>query len=87
MWIYAHMYRGVCICLCKCTYIEVYTDSVAVPECYAVLNVWGNKLYLYLFCAVSLLGHSVLLLAMIKRESYFNISVTKKNKQQNQTTF
>lgn len=71
MCIYAHMYRGVYIRLCKCTYIEVYTDSVAVPECYAVLNVSGNKLYLYLFCAVSLLGHSVLLLAMIKKGVLF----------------
>lgn len=57
--------------LYKCTYIEVYTDCVAVAECYAVLKVCGNKLYLYLFCAVSLLGHSILPPAMNKKGVFY----------------
>lgn len=66
-YVYICIYRTVCIHLYNCTYIEVYTDSVAVPECYVVLKVCGNKLYLYLFCAVSLLRHSVFPYAMIKK--------------------
>lgn len=68
--------RGVCIHLSKCTYKGIY--SVAIPECYGVLNVCGNKLYLCLFCAVSLLRHSVLPLAMIRKEVYFKIVEIKK---------
>lgn len=68
--------RGVCIHLSKCTYKGMY--SVAKPECYGVLNVCGNKLYLFLFCAVSLLRHSVLPLAMVKKEVYSKISEIKK---------
>lgn len=66
---YICRYRGVCIQLYKCTYIEVYTDSVAVPECYAVVKVCGNKLYP--FCAVLLLRHSVLPVAMMKKGVLF----------------
>ena len=67
----AYVYREVFVYICISAYVEVYTDSVVVPECYTVLKVSGNKQYRYLFCAVSLPGCSVLPLAMIKKGVWF----------------